>query len=59
MKIYTKEIENCFQCPECHMDRNYTRFLCWERDNEFICWMDQEVPIPDWCPLPDKEIENF
>jgi hypothetical protein len=58
MKIYTKEVNHCTQCPACGDDINVTRWLCYRMNHKFIMWMGEHEdtePIPDWCPLPTKE----
>jgi len=60
MKLYTKKIESCEECPACTSDINYTRYECSKKSYEFIKWHHDEknLTIPDWCPLEDYKDPN-
>jgi hypothetical protein len=53
MKIYTKEINKCLDCP--------IRIIEGKTDIMFCNYTGQIITdnnlykIPKWCPLPDKE----
>ena len=55
MKLYTKVVSKCVECP--HMKREkwgsaIVGYKCWGVNP------GREVAllvIPDWCPLPDKK----
>jgi len=59
MKIFTKEIEKCEQCPAGHWNSNNEITCSGEKGySRHICWNDFPEQIPDWCPLPDKEEQS-
>ncbi len=51
IKIYTKEIRHCGDCPE-SFQKGYDGQVC-KRTGKLIKW--SMVGVPDNCPLPDKE----
>jgi hypothetical protein len=68
MRIYTKEIRQCAQCPHCFENDAGIGFsfglLCHAvTPNRHLKYRIVEAtgfalglePIPDWCPLPVKE----
>ena len=50
MKLYTKEISGCGECPNSAIDAYGV--MCRLKDKDDI--LDLNAIIPDWCPLPDK-----
>jgi hypothetical protein len=54
MKIYTKEITDCGECPNCEL--RYTTSEDWCRKGKR--YIKENIHIPSWCPLPDSE-ETF
>ena len=58
MKLYTREIETCDQCPDCRQRFGGNDMNCEYRGRHRgqIGWMGCEpFEIPSWCPLPDCE----
>lgn len=59
MKIYTKKVEKCIECPLLH----FTRRVCScagkrTRGNRFRKIKTALDVMPHWCPLPDAEEEK-
>jgi len=55
MKIetITLEYEHCGECSHCDMrDGKWVCLLTGRKVANYRLW---HKPIPDWCPLPDKE----
>ena len=57
MKTLTLTIYKCTYCPFSESDLNGCRLIC-RKKHRTICWLSDEdnVPIPDWCPLEDLEV---
>lgn len=58
-KIIETELEKCKHCPNLETifkENGYNKYTCIEAH-----WHPIENPfnpIPDWCPLPDKNRED-
>lgn len=51
VKLYTKEIRGCGECP--NSSRDAYGLMCGIADRDEILDLSKK-PVPDWCPLPDK-----
>jgi len=60
MKIYHQEIISCYACPNYNRPFDNTISLNFCRgagkliEDEYLSFRDAK--IPEWCPLPDKEV---
>ncbi len=56
-KIYTKEVKNCWECPNAFGHWKPKRYSCKENSSVMIDRSDfnDDKPFPVWCPLPDKK----
>ena len=50
------EIKECLLCPF-HTNRELFQHECSQAKYRDITEQDEVGNFPDWCPLPDKEIE--
>jgi hypothetical protein len=49
MKIYSKIIIGCSQCPYFWDEGEFCTHPYWDRKHRVI----YDFPHPEWCPLPD------
>lgn len=54
-KLFVTEVDSCLFCPkikECDGG-----FICGFTDGRAVS-LNTDKPIPEWCPLPDKDVIN-
>ncbi len=55
IKVLYLEIDRCEGCPYCVWSYNYDSFLCKKLAKKEL---HEDLHMPDWCPLPQRRIEN-
>ena len=52
MKIISKEIERCIDCPNYAERGGYCLLVKGDNRGHKTC---EDYPLPKWCPLTDKD----
>lgn len=56
MKVYTVQVEMCRTCPCAYRFSASGSLICDAKvKNKRLITQDEELTIPDWCPLPDAK----
>ena len=56
VKLFTRVIKNkCNSCPNCGPNSAMTNLVCTAYNFQKVGWFGEDIPIPEWCPLPDYE----